>query len=60
VIAVDDILQVNGRDFGTVIGFNEVHAPNHINIVILVASPMTGLQAGWEFQTLIQFRRPDT
>jgi hypothetical protein len=59
VIVVDDILQVNGRDFGTVIGFNEIHAPNHINIVILVTTPMTGFQVGWELQMPIQFRRPD-
>jgi len=58
VIAVGDELQVEGEDFGTVLGFNEVHAPNHINIVIRIDQLTSGMQAGWQPGTRLMFIRP--
>jgi hypothetical protein len=59
VIAVGDRLQVEGEDFGTVLGFNEVHAPNHINIVIQVDQLTNGIQAGWLPGTKMVFIRQE-
>lgn len=60
VLAVDDIVLVEGVFFGTILGFNEIHAPNHINIVIYVESICSGLQAGWSPGTPLRFIRPST
>jgi hypothetical protein len=59
VIVVGDILQVDGEDFGSVLGFNEVHAPNHINIVIRVEDLTSGIQAGWLPGTKLVFIREE-
>ena len=58
VIAVDDILITDGVEMGRVIGFNEIHMPNHINIVIQTHELTTGIQAGWQPGTPICFKRP--
>jgi hypothetical protein len=60
VLAVGDHMYVGDRRFGIIIGFNEVHAPNHINIVIEVETLCSGLQAGWKPGTLLLFVRPLT
>ena len=60
VVAVGDHMEVEGEFFGRVMGFNETHAPNHFNIVLRVAPPVTGLQAGWSPATHMTFNRaPD-
>ena len=57
VVVVGDILEVDGRDFGVVLGFNEIHFPNHINIVVLVEALTTGLKAGWRLDISLRFKR---
>ena len=57
VIAVDDVLFVKGNLIGKVIGFNEIHAPNHLNIIIQVDDITTGLQSGWNPGTQLVFTR---
>jgi hypothetical protein len=59
VLAWGDTLEVDGRYFGTVLGFNQVHSPNHLNIVVGVESLTTGLRAGWQLGAPLVFRRPD-
>jgi hypothetical protein len=58
VLASGDTLEVDGSYFGTVLGFNQVHSPNHLNIVVGVESLTTGLRAGWQLQDPLVFRRP--
>jgi hypothetical protein len=58
VIARGDIVEVDGIVFGTVLGYNEVHMPNHINIVVHRQSLTTGFAAGWGLDTSLLFRRP--
>jgi hypothetical protein len=57
VVAIDDVLLVKGNNIGKVIGFNETHAPNHLNIIIQVDNITTGLQSGWEPGTKLVFTR---
>jgi hypothetical protein len=59
VLASGDILQVDGRDFGVVLGFNQIHSPNHLNVVVRVESLTTGLRAEWQLDTPLSFKRPD-
>jgi len=57
VVAIDDLLFVEGNEFGKVIGFNETHAPNHINIIIYVDNITTGLESGWKPGTQLVFKQ---
>lgn len=34
VIVSGDVMSIDGRDIGNLVGFDETHAPNHMNIVI--------------------------
>lgn len=58
VLAVGDLVHVDDTLFGTILGFNEVHAPNHINIIVQVETLCSGLQAGWHPGTRLRFVRP--
>jgi hypothetical protein len=60
VLAIGDILEVEGEFFGEIIGFNETHAPNHINIVIRVETHVTGLEADWRPGLRLVFQLPNT
>jgi hypothetical protein len=55
VLAVGDLVQVDGALFGKIVGFNEVHAPNHINIIVQVPALCSGFEAGWHPGTRILF-----
>jgi hypothetical protein len=57
VIAVDDKLLVDGVLFGKVIGFNETHSPNHINIILQVEKITTGILSGWKPGTALIFKQ---
>ncbi|HEV2694698.1 MAG TPA: hypothetical protein VG347_17515 [Verrucomicrobiae bacterium] len=41
-IIVGETLVVDGQDIGQIIGFDETHEPNHINIIIGVKKRRTG------------------
>lgn len=56
VLAVGDVVEVEGKALGKVLGFNEVHAPNHINVIIRLDSLSTGLDEGWTPGTRLIFR----
>jgi len=44
LIVRDDRVYIEGKEIGRVLGFDETHAPNHINIVIKVDDLKTGME----------------
>ena len=46
IILVNDRVTVEGQEVGQVVGFDFTHAPNHLNILIRTATPMTGPELG--------------
>jgi uncharacterized protein YuzE len=46
IILVNDRVTVEGQEIGQVVGFDFTHAPNHLNILIRAATPMTGPELG--------------
>jgi uncharacterized protein YuzE len=46
IILVNDQVTVEGQEVGQVVGFDFTHAPNHLNILIRTATPMTGPELG--------------
>ena len=46
VIVKGDALSVAGRFIGTVLGFNDDHMPNHLNILAHGHAPKTGKELG--------------
>jgi hypothetical protein len=46
ILAVGDTLRTNGRELGWVIGFDDTHAPNHLNILVRMTVLRTGTQLG--------------
>jgi hypothetical protein len=46
IILVNDRVTVEGQEVGQVGGFDFTHAPNHLNILIRTATPMTGSELG--------------
>ena len=61
VIAAGDTLVVGGTPLGTVLGFDETHAPNHLNIVVVKhGRPETGHGLGLELETPVAFTPPSS
>ena len=56
VIIAGDTLTIGGRKFGTVLGFDETHAPNHLNILI-AGERITGAEADLQPQDEVVFRQ---
>ena len=56
-IIVGETLFVDGKAIGEIIGFDETHEPNHINIVIGVKSRKTGPQLKIKVGSKIKFVR---
>jgi hypothetical protein len=46
IIAVGDVVSTTRGEVGSILGFDETHAPNHLNIVIYSPLCQTGLQLG--------------
>ena len=46
IILVNDRVTVEGQEIGQVVGFDFTHVPNHLNILIRTATPMTGPELG--------------
>lgn len=59
VLARGDLVRAGEIDLGVVLGFNEVHAPNHINIIVRTQALVPGRDRGWGVKTALSFRRPD-
>ena len=56
-IIVGETLLVNGKPIGDIIGFDETHEPNHINIIIGVKQRQTGAQLKISVGSKIKFVR---
>jgi hypothetical protein len=56
-IIVGETLVVNGKAVGEIIGFDETHEPNHINIIIGVKKCLTGPQLKIKVGSKIKFVR---
>jgi len=56
-IIVGETLFVNGKAIGQIIGFDETHEPNHINIIIGVKKRQTGPQLKIKVGSKIKFVR---
>lgn len=56
-ILVGETLFVDGRAVGQIIGFDETHEPNHINIIIGVKKRRTGPQLKIKVGSKIKFER---
>lgn len=55
VIGEGDRLVVGGRTVGELIGFDETHAPNHLNILLHADTPLTGDELGLAPGDRVQF-----
>jgi Family of unknown function (DUF6917) len=58
MVIVGEVLLVDGQHIGEVMGFDETHEPNHINIVIGVAQRRPGRQLNLSIGNHIKFIRP--
>lgn len=56
-VIVGETLFVDGRVIGQVIGFDETHEPNHLNIIIGVKKRQTGPQLKIKLGSKIKFER---
>lgn len=56
-LLVGETLFVDGRPIGEIVGFDETHEPNHINIIIGVKERKTGVQLKISVGSKIKFTR---
>jgi hypothetical protein len=59
VVAVGDGFILGDRRFGTVVGFDESHAPNHQNIVISTDDCRSGVAMDLDLGISVRFERDD-
>lgn len=50
-----DIVHVGGHIVGRVLGFDACHWPNHLNVLILVETPVSGADLGLVPETPVHF-----
>lgn len=55
MILIKDAVSLEGKLVGTVIGFDETHLPNHMNIVIHTSSLQTGRDLGARLGDEVRF-----
>lgn len=48
VVATSDKVSLQGKHIGEIVGFDETHAPNHLNIVIRATQRKSGRELGVE------------
>jgi hypothetical protein len=59
-VIIGETLFVDGIEIGTVLGYDETHEPNHINIVIAVCKRQTGRQLNFSVGAKVRFERRAT
>jgi hypothetical protein len=57
VIIIGDVLTIGGKEYGTVLGFDETHAPNHLNILLHIPERITGAEADLQLQSAVTFQQ---
>jgi uncharacterized protein YuzE len=55
IILVNDRVTVEGQEIGQVVGFDFTHAPNHLNILVRTATPVTGPDLGLKMGRRVVF-----
>jgi uncharacterized protein YuzE len=58
IILVNDRVTVEGQEVGQVVGFDFTHAPNHLNILLRTATPMTGSELDLKLGARAVFSMP--
>lgn len=58
IILVSDRVTVEGQEAGQVVGFDFTHAPNHLNVLIRTATPMTGSELRLKLGDRVVFSMP--
>ncbi|EGW41215.1 hypothetical protein [Desulfosporosinus sp. OT] len=56
VLVVGDTLTVQGKSVGQIVGFDETHLPNHLNIVIASENRVDGIELGVQLESEINFK----
>lgn len=56
VVLVGDLVQVAGESVGSIAGFDETHAPNHLNIVVHTADCRPGVARGHRLGDAVLFQ----
>jgi hypothetical protein len=56
VILVGDDVKIGRKRIGEVCGFDETHAPNHINVVIRVSKRKTGTELNLALSASVEFK----
>ncbi|MEU0247430.1 Gfo/Idh/MocA family oxidoreductase [Streptomyces sp. NPDC006235] len=59
VVEQGDAFFVEGRAVGTVVGFDECHAPNHYNILIRTERQLTAAELGLRVGSRVEFREKE-
>lgn len=54
VVLVGQPVFLNGKEIGTIAGFDETHFPNHYNIVVYSLKKFTGLEAGFKLNNKLR------
>lgn len=57
VLAVGDKVIIGGTGIGLIVGFDETHAPNHLNIIIRTVKRATGFDLNIELEEDVIFSR---
>lgn len=55
VLRVGDIIEVNGKKYGKIVGFDETHFPNHQNVVLAPIDKKKGFNHIFELEEQILF-----
>jgi Family of unknown function (DUF6917) len=56
MVLVHDRLIIDGRDLGEIVGFDETHLPNHMNIAVRAdGSLLTGAELGLQLEMPVRF-----
>ena len=55
VILVGDRVTIAGREIGHVVGFDNTHMPNHMNVLVKVDERHTGAELGLKVEDEVEF-----
>jgi hypothetical protein len=55
VVERGDVVRSGGRRIGTVLGFDDCHCPNHLNILLTVDEPVGAADLGLHLEQVLEF-----
>lgn len=56
VLVVGDTLTVQSKLIGQIVGFDETHLPNHLNIVVASENRADGIESGLQLEAEVDFK----